>query len=239
MRNSIYFVLAIMVCLISSCKEEIINNDFSNKPGSIKGHALIVNLTAKESISNSDVKVWIPGTNYETTTDSKGYLLLDSAHPGIYDIYFYKEGCDTSISFAFKYIGNGIASGGSTSLYMIPDGITSLNSVSIKQDTITSGLFHLILDFSLENDRYSTLFIDTTENVSKTRYLMLVNIPYASFGSHIFGFDIKPAFPFSKGQNLYVTAYSGSGLVTTDYRIGLTHIVGLGKQSKVVSCIVK
>ncbi len=234
--NSLKLSITICFFLLFSCKETTINNNYTAKPGSIKGMVSILNYTGNPSISKNGVKVWISGTNYSTTTDSLGLWSLRNVQSGYYDIYFFKSGCDTTIRYAVQFSGDGIASGGTSSLYMIPDGMIELDSVSCSKDTTSTNAYKMSFGYRLDKGIYATFYVDTTENVSKMNYILSISPTNLKTGSNVYNYISSQII---KGQQLYVTAYSGRANSSTDLRNGKTRIIGLGKQSNIITLTVK
>lgn len=189
-----------------------------------------------DSVYNGGVNVWIPGTNYSTISDSRGYWSLDSIPPGVYDFYFYKQGCDTSIRYDFQFVGNGNTFAGYYYLYEIPKANIILDTAYSLIDSESNSL-KIIINGRTNMKTLFTFCFDTSENVSK---FSENQISYNSVdSSQVFSLItwLPEYMHIQLGQKVYLCAYPGSPSTNTDYRTGKTRIIGLGKQSNVISFI--
>ncbi len=235
-KSFVSFVFIISIILIS-CKDNVTNIYNLSKPGNIMGRVTISYDYGNDSTYNGGVNVWIPGTNFQTVSDSSGYWSLDSVPQGIYDIYFYKDGCDTTERYAFQFVGNGIAYNGSNVLYKIPKANIILDSVSAVFNLDTSKFIANIYGHTDKDTRVSFLF-DTVDNLSKYNYWVITTNTIFSYREFNLQLTILMPKFLNMGKTVYLTAYPGTPVNQTDYRKPGTRIIGLGKQSNVLSFIV-
>jgi hypothetical protein len=239
MIKSIILLIIILSILISSCKEQTINNYYySSIPGSIEGQVTCVTDLGKYSTDNGNINVWIPGTNFKELSDSDGYWKLDSVPAGVYDVYFYKQNCDTTINYAFQFTGNGNAWYGTNIIFEIPTVNIILDSTSMYY--ISDTMIGVNIYGRCDQKTYFTPFIDSSENVSKYHYISygISGDPQNSFIKCVISFSLSSGF--KSGQIFYVTGYSGRAHLQNDPRIhSKNHFIGFGKQSNVLSITIE
>ena len=231
MKNSIFTTTILLFCILISCNESTTNNYYYSNPGRILGKVVANYAYGNDSTFNGGIKVWLPGTKFQTFTDSLGYWRIDSIPAGIYDINFYKPGFDTTERYAFQFVGNGSIYAGVDNILQIPEASRRIDSVNFLSD---SESFTPRLSFKGQCDKkcYMTFCFDTTVNVSK----------FSNYQINYFQFDFPPNFnflgyapnfPYFTGKNIYICAYPGIEGKNIDDRTGKTRIIGLGKKSNV------
>ncbi|MCX6155543.1 MAG: hypothetical protein NT007_15430 [Candidatus Kapabacteria bacterium] len=92
----LYCLLTISLIIFISCKDNVI------------GYKKSGNITGQIEFNLNEVNISINSLNLNTKTDSSGMFNFVEIKKGIYDIFFTKDGYDTSAIFGFNYLGDNI-----------------------------------------------------------------------------------------------------------------------------------